>query len=49
MHFIHNIYAIIGYIDLNNIVYIVFGVICFVIYILLLKIKNSSKNTTAKN
>ena len=49
MHFIHNIYAIIGYIDLNNIVYIVFGVICFVIYILLLKSKNSSKNTTAKN
>ena len=49
LHFIHNIYAIIGYIDLNNIVYIVFGVICFVIYILLLKIKNSSKNTTAKN
>ncbi len=49
LHFIHNIYAIIGYIDLNNIIYIVFGVICFVIYILLLKIKNSSKNTTAKN
>ena len=37
LHFIHNIYAIIGYIDLNNIIYIVFEVICFAIYILLLK------------
>lgn len=48
MHLIHNIYAMIGYIELNNIVYIVFGVICLIIY-MLLKIKNSSKNTTAKN
>ena len=48
LHFIHNIYAMIGYIELNNIVYIVFGVICLIIYILL-KIKSSSKNTTAKN
>ncbi len=48
MHFIHNIYAMIGYFELNNIVYIVFGVICLIIYSLL-KIKNSSKNTTAKN
>ena len=32
MHFIHNIYAMIGYIELSNIVYIVFGVICLIIY-----------------
>lgn len=48
LHFIHNIYAMIGYIKLNNIIYIVFGVICLIIY-MLLKIKSSSKNTTAKN
>lgn len=42
MHFIHNIYAMIGYIELNNIVYIVFGVICLIIYILL-KIKAVAK------
>ena len=48
LHFIHNIYAMIGYIELNNIIYIVFGVICLIIY-MLLKIKSSSKNTTAKN
>ena len=48
LHFIHNIYAMIGYIELDNIVYIVFGVICLIIY-MLLKIKSSSKNTTAKN
>ena len=48
LHFIHNIYVMIGYIELNNIIYIVFGVICLIIY-MLLKIKSSSKNTTAKN
>ena len=48
LHFIHNIYAMIGYIELNNIIYIVFGVICLIIY-MLLKIKSSSKNATAKN
>ena len=48
LHFIHNIYAMIGHIELNNIVYIVFGVICLSIY-MLLKIKSSSKSTTAKN
>jgi len=47
MHFIHNIYAEIEYIKLSNIVYIVFGVVCLIIFILL-KIKSSSKNTTAK-
>ena len=47
MHFIHNIYAVIGYIELNNIVYIVFGIICLITY-MLFKIKSSSKNTTAK-
>lgn len=48
LHFIYNIYAMIEYIKLNNIIYIVFGVICLIIY-MLLKIKSSSKNTTAKN
>lgn len=46
LHFLHNVYAMIGYTELNNIVYILFGVVCLLIYIFL-KIKDSSKNTTA--
>lgn len=46
MHLAHNIYAMVGYIEFNNIIYILFGFICLIIYILS-KIKNSSKNTTA--
>lgn len=46
MHLAHNIYAMMGYIEFNDKVYILFGFICLIIYILL-KIKSSSKNTTA--
>lgn len=46
MHLAHNIYAMIGYIQFNDKVYISFGFICLIIHILL-KLKSSSKNTTA--
>lgn len=46
MHLSHNIYVMVGYIGFNDKVYILFGFICLIIYILL-KIKSSSKNTTA--
>lgn len=45
LHFLHNVYAMIGYIPLNNIIYVSFGLICLIVYIIL-KIKSSSKNTT---
>lgn len=46
MHLAHNIYAMVGHMGFNDKVYILFGFICLIIYILL-KIKSSSKNTTA--
>lgn len=46
LHFLHNIYAKIDYIGINKTVYILFGICCLIVYILL-KIKDSSKNTTA--
>jgi hypothetical protein len=45
--FKYNIYEDIWYIELNNIIYIVFGTICLIIYILL-KSKSRSKNIIAK-
>jgi len=48
IHFAHNVYAIIGYFELNNMVYILFSIVCLIVYILC-QIKSSSKKTTAKN
>lgn len=38
LHFFHNVYAMIGFANINNIYYIVFGIICFIIW-LMLKVK----------
>lgn len=46
LHFLHNAYAKIDYIGLNKTIYILFGICCLIVYIFL-KIKDSSKNTTA--
>lgn len=45
LHFLNNIYAMVGYMELSDTIYILFGIISLIIYIIL-KIKSSSKNTT---
>lgn len=45
LHFLNNIYAMVGYMELSDITYILFGIVSLIIYIIL-KIKSSSKNTT---
>lgn len=45
LHFLNNIYAMVGYMELSDITYILFGILSLIIYIIL-KIKSSSKNTT---
>lgn len=45
LHFLNNIYAMVGYMELSDTIYILFGIVSLIIYIIL-KIKSSSKNTT---
>ena len=45
LHFLNNIYAMVGYMELGDTIYILFGIVSLIIYIIL-KIKSSSKNTT---
>ena len=45
LHFLNNIYAMVGYMELSDTIYILFGIVSLIIYIML-KIKSSSKNTT---
>lgn len=45
LHFFNNIYAMVGYMELSDTIYILFGIVSLIIYIML-KIKSSSKNTT---
>lgn len=43
LHFFHNVYAMISFANISNIYYIVFGFICFIIW-LILKIKKEVTN-----
>lgn len=45
LHFLNNIYAMVGYMGLGDTIYILFGIVSLIIYIIL-KVKSSSKNTT---
>lgn len=43
LHFFHNVYAMIVFANINNIYYIIFGIICFIIW-LMLKLKKEVTN-----
>ena len=42
LHFLHNCYSIIGYIDFNNVYYIIFGILCLITCLLTLLYKKRS-------
>lgn len=44
LHFLHNCYALIGYANINNSYYIIFGIITFIIWLLLELNKKRSNN-----
>lgn len=44
LHFLHNCYALIGYANINNIYYILFGVITFIIWVILTLKAQKKKN-----
>ena len=45
LHFIHNVYALVSNYILNNSIYIILGLLCFIGYLFLL-LKRSNKDAT---